>query len=519
MADDKIFGPKEFETNREYLRRLREDNSVSPSKAATLIALTMLMQRQPNAIVDRERLAQTAKEFENHPATQRLMDDPRSAALIRGGDGTALIGMMADKETARQREIDRYRRPDEFVREDAQFLKDAVKHLKEAVRGDGEPGAGEAEAEQRGPLYREMMKQLEAAQSLAESGVQLSGEKARALVGAVRAYNDADARAVNPGGDKKAAGFVGAMCVLNRYMPVKDFRSYCKRMNSAHGHLDPHDPEYVSPASFTHARMNGDEKSAREWLAESQERLSKQFTLEGAAQAAAIRSLSGGNPGKPISPRALDAETLRLTAPGSAFVRTMQDPKAREEFSRLAAGGDVNTLGADLLGAAQRHTRKAAQWQVNNSVRALTRGPVSRHAAAEHLANILAARDFAGRGDAGDLLTNRAFRERAARLQSEPAFRRLAERYQDDPSFRRDMNEALRTDSSAAALQEELVNAAGPLSARRDPAQLRDIGDKREEQHIRDVAAQIGEPKQADPAGRQPERQPEGPQNDQVIEP
>ena len=212
--------------------------------------------------------------------------------------------------------------------------------------------------------------------------------------------------------------------------------------------------------------MTGEAKTAREWFAESRERLMKNFSIEGCAEAAALQKLSKGNPNKVIPQEQLDAEIARLYTPGSAFTRTLKDEKAREEYMHLAAMGESQELGGEMLSAARRHSARAAQWQVNQSIRALTNSPANTHTAAENLANILAARELAAAGDAGEGITNDAFRARAEQLRADPAFQRLASRYSEDPSFRRQVNRDLTADSSATALQESLQAERAPARER-----------------------------------------------------
>ena len=206
----------------------------------------------------------------------------------------------------------------------------------------------------------------------------------------------------------------------------------------------------------------------------------KTFSLEGCAEAAAIRKLSGGNPRRVIRQEELDAETKRLCTPGSAFVRAMQDEKTREEYSHLASAGKAEELGSDLLNAARRHSVRTAQWQVNRSIRELTSGPVNAYVAAENLSNILAARQLAARGDAGELLVNGAFRARAEQLREDPAFQRLARRYSEDPAFRRQMNRELEKDGDATRLQAEYRRERG------EPAQEAQAERQREQVRLRE---------------------------------
>lgn len=461
--EDGFFGPHQDETYRQYLSRLRDDSSMTASRAAALMATAMLMQGKPNQAVDQEKFYELTRKLKQQPAFRLMMRDGKAKTLLRSGNGGGLIGLMADKETERQRSFEPYRRPREYVQEDARILSDAIEGLKKHAPADGAAGIGDPELEKRGKLYEEMMKRLDQARSLAENGVQLSGEQAKELVSAVKKYNDAGKKDL-PGGEKEAEGHLEAMCLLSRYMPEKSFRSYCRKMNEARGITEPEQPGYTDPEAFLPGRMNGGAKTAKEWYADAQQRLIRGFSPEAAAEAAAIRKLSGGNPNKAINKEDLELETKRLCEPGSAFVRTMRDDEARQVFVHLAATGRAQELGTNILTAARKHTAGTAQGQVNRSIRELTSGPVNAFVAAENLANILAARELAFRDDAGEQLTNGAFRARAQQILSDPAFQRMARRYSEDPTFRRRMNQEFAKDSSGKALQNVYKRVSDPKS-------------------------------------------------------
>ena len=463
--EERIFGPHEGETYRQYMDRLKDDGSLTRSRAAALMTTSVLMRGKANQRMDRDAFHDMHKKLERHPAMRRMMQDPQTAGLMRSGNGSGLLSLLAEKETERQKTFDRYMRPEEYVREDARFLKTAIDRLNRNAPKDT-AAAGDPELRRRGKLFQEMIKRLEHARSLAESGIQLGGEKTRELIGAVKAYNDGGNKKL-PGGDKEAEGSLEAMCILSRYMPEQDFRSYCRQMNKAHGTEGPRQPRHADPGAFPADRLYGSAKTAKEWYAESKVRLMKRFSPESCAEAAAIQQLSRGNPNKVIRPEELKEEIKRLSAPGSALSRTLKDETAREEFIHLASMGESEELGTELVATARKHSARAAQWQVNRSIRALVSGPANTYTAAENLANILAARELAARGDAAEPLTNRAFLERAEQMRSAPAFQRLAARYSEDPTFRRQMNRELSEDGSGTALQTAFERFAAPVRERR----------------------------------------------------
>ena len=476
--EERIFGPHEQETYRQYLSRLKDDQSLTRSRAAALMATSMLMQGKANQPMDREAFHALSRKLEKHPAIRLMMQDTKTVGLLRSGNGNGLLRLLADKETERQHSFDRFRRPEEFVKEDAKFLKTAADRLKQKPPLASADGKNDPEKDKR---YQEMMKRLEHAQDLADHGVQLSGEKTKELIKAVKAYNDAGDKKL-PADAGEAEGHLEAMCILSRYMPEKDFRAYCKQLNKAHGAANPRQSRYEDPEAYPADRLEGGAKTAKEWYTDSKTRLMKNFSIEGCAEAAAIRRLSQGNPHKVIRRDELEGETKRLSEPGSALSRTLKDEKAREEYVHLASMGEAEDLGTDLLAAAKKHSARAAQWQVNRSIRELVSGPVNPYVAAENLANILAARELAVRGDAGESLTNGAFQARAEQLRADPSFQRLASRYSEDPSFRRRMNRELGEDNSATMLQEAYHRAAAPGRERRAEQQEPQLERKPEEE-------------------------------------
>ena len=454
-----IFGPHDYETYKQYMERLKQDGSLSSDKAAAMMTTSMLMKGRANQVVDRKAFDQVSKKLQSQTAFRQMMQDQKTPELLRRGSTTGLFGLMAEKENSRQKSFERYQRPKEFAPADAKFLDTAIKRLETQKPGDVTP-----EDKRRGPCYEEMMKRLREAKALTEEGKQLTGEQTKALVGAVKAYNDA-------GNEKPAPGKTEIMCVLSRYMPEKTFRSYCSDINKERGEKQPKEADYEDPENYPAGRLTGEAKTAKEWFAESRERLMKNFSIEGCAEAAALQKLSKSNPHRVVHQEELDREISHLVTPGSAFSRTLKDEKAREEYMHLAAMGESQELGSELLSAARKHSARAAQWQANQSIRALTSGPVNSYTAAENLANILAAREMAASGDAGEGITNSDFRARAERLRADPAFLRLAEHYNTDPSFRRQINRDLSADSSATTLKEAMKKSASrSVSAKRPGA-------------------------------------------------
>ena len=114
--------------------------------------------------------------------------DPVAVRL--GYAALTLFTAFAAAEKQRQDTLDaKYKRPEEkeLVAMDAELLKTAMNGLRDSA--GSAPTSGSPENESRGKLFTEMMKRMEHARSLAEQGIQLSGESTKALVDAVKAYN------------------------------------------------------------------------------------------------------------------------------------------------------------------------------------------------------------------------------------------------------------------------------------------------------------------------------------------
>ena len=466
-----IFGPHDGETYGHYMRRLVDEPTMNPAKAAAMMVTAMIMQGNMNANrpVDREQLFQMENMIRQLPAFELMRKSGDMNRLMRQGDSVGLIQCMAEKENQRQQAFQKYVRPQEFIGADADFLNTVTEKLKAKKppqAPDGQAGAQDPNLERQTKLYDEMMKRLEAARSKAERGVQLTGEETKNLIAAVKAYNDggADKR---PGVERPREGYTEAMCLLGRYMPAQEFRSYCRQVNQGRNLRNPAQQGYAQPEYFASDRLTGTAMTAGERLERSREHLMKSFSATSCAEAVAIQKLSGGNPNRLIRQDELDKETLRLLSPGTAFMRAMKDDETRENMAKLAAAGGSSKLGSDLMRAAREHMINSAQWQVNRSIRALTgSGPMNEYFTSLHLANVLAARELATGRDPGENITAGSFREHAEKLQEDPAFRQLAARYVHDPAFRRQMNRSLAADSGQA-LTNALRREQEPMRANR----------------------------------------------------
>ena len=139
------------------------------------------------------------------------------------------------------------------------------------------------------------------------------------------------------------------------------------------------------------ALLQGGARSARDLMLAAQKQLGRGMTVDGCATVTAIMQISKGNPNAIIRREALETEIKKMKQPGSAFLRTMSDDRAREKYAELANGGNGALLGRSILRDARNHSVRSAQWQVNQSVKSAGRDGVS----VEKLAVILAAREMA----------------------------------------------------------------------------------------------------------------------------
>ena len=430
------------ETYFDMIERLRGQRPVKAQVVAEMMAAGMLQQHAGiGAAANPQAVALMAVQLQKQPSFDTLMADERTRELAENGFATDLITLLADKETQRLRDLDRYARPGDWAKQDAEFLKRATAAIRKAV----------PKKEQQGRRFKEMMKRLDEARTLAEQGLPLSGEKGKQLVDAVKKYNDGGKSI--PGGKKTATASAEAMTVLNRYMPGPQFGDYCDAINRSRQADALNHPRHVEPASFGPERLAG-ARTGRELLAQIRTAAYQRgsMTLQECAAVAAIHKLSRGNPNVLVNPGALKLQQDQMMTKGSPLRRTLEDPEAMKSYQAMASKGKYGEMGEHMLADARLHSIRTAQGQVNRSIRALTSGPVNQFFAAQHLANILAAREFAAQSPADQQITNGAFRARAEQLQEDPAFQRFAQRYATDPTYRDHTNQELIADSSATSL-------------------------------------------------------------------
>lgn len=414
---------------------------------AGLMAATALSRR--GAKPDAASQAKLARAIMRQPAFRELLNDERAVKLMRDGRGSDLCALFLLKDRKLNGPRGPYARPASLSGEDADFLKTA----KDSMKG-GQAQGSAAELERESKLLAELKKQMDHAQSLAEKGIALDERDSSALVTAAKRYNDGGSRI--PGGRREAPYSKQAMCILSRYMPKEEFRSYCAGINRARGAEAASSRGHVEPDDYTKALLTGAARPASELMTEAGRRLSSKITVENCAVAAAVHKLSGGNPNAIISREALDNEVSLLKKPGSAFMQVMRDDKARGQFARLAAGGNALKIGRTITEESRRYSVRAAAVQMQRSMEAAAKG----HGSIDTAAEIIAAKQLAGSSDPSAGVTAGAFRERVESIKSSSSFTRLSERYDSDPGFRETVDRELASGDRSGFVERELEKQA-----------------------------------------------------------
>ena len=425
--------------------RLRQE-PCKDSVVANMIAATILMQREPTAKANRNQTTVLAQKLVGQPCFNRLMQDPKTKTMLKKGNGVGLIELMAVKESERKLEIDKYKRPVEFVAQDGLVLRTAIEKIREQEQEqDAAVGAGAAGLDQKGKRYQEMMKQLEHAEALAEQGIQMSGEDCKKLIDAVKKYNDSGTKI--PGGPKKAKANVEAMCLLKRFMPEEEFQAYL-------GGINARLKKPVQSEAFSEKRLMGQEQKASELQKKCRLQLQQHFTIENCAALVASKLTPAKNGF--VDKEEYERQKAILMTNGSAFRKALQDNDVKKNVSDIVKNGATVTRIVNVVnqGAAD-HAGKTAQWQFNRSKAFLLGGRVNAHLAGEHLANLMALHNFVSSTGMGDKLTNKGFAERAEEVEKDPVFRRMADRYASDQQYRNYLNNKLKEDGTGACLQQE----------------------------------------------------------------
>ena len=442
------------ETWKEYIERLRKGPTVGAAELSGIMCATVLMGKNPNVRVNEQMLNALSARLTKQPSFRRLARDPEALALGRNGKGAEIIVRMGEIKRETDAARARYQRDKSQVRDDAIFLRAAERSMKDSFAQ-----VSPAQKERENRRFLEMMKRMDHARSLAEQGIPLDGKTSRELAQAVQQYNNGGGK--TPGGKQQAAASKEALCVLKRLMPENEFNDYCASINRTHGAKDPTHRRYVDPKDYGDALVRGGARSARDLMLASQRQLSRGMTLDGCAAVTAIMQLSRGNPNAVIRRDALESEIKKLKTPGSAFLRAMSDPKARERYGELASGGSAVLLGKSLIRAAKAHTVRAAQWQMDQAMQSSGKDG-SGGASVEKLAVILAAREMAVNAGASQEITNGAFKAKTEEIRSSPGFSALAAQYRRDPALRNRINAGLINGDGGKALEQEYQKVNAP---------------------------------------------------------
>lgn len=450
------------ETYREYMRRLSKTRDITDLGVAAMIATTTLMKGKPawDQQVDEHQVSVMAKEISQQKAFKQMLRTNKDVNLLAAnGMGAELCLELARTQNKISEAIEPYRRKlDTASRErDYEFVQ-AGKRWMEKLEKENKPRESEAARDIRQEYFRtrfvfegtgEAFRPVEHNVPKPEECIRLIDETRKRIDGPVD---------IPGSGGLSEDEFTFNMCLLHQYMPKDRFEQYCKQITE-------HSGKKIEPEDYNMERMMGAKKLAAEWNKEREERIrkawkeNKTIDREALAEAVAVRQLSHGKSDAFVHVRDIEAMKRKLLAPGSAFDRTLKDPG--EITKELEKENSFDSIVLMTRAEQRGHALRTAQWQVNRSVRALQE-PTSPSLRTEHLANIIAAQEFAAinakkKFDGTEPLTNANFRERAMQIRSDPAFKRLADKYNNDPEFRAEVNRKIKDDDKASELQNQYM--------------------------------------------------------------
>ena len=508
--------PKEGETYKEYMRRLSRTKDIDRIGVAGMIAASMMMKKNGggNKPVDKKEVDALIYKLQKQPAFNHMIEkSPDLGLLVANGAGSELCVRLSEHQAAYEKALGPYRRPTGMWERDKEHdVEFSINTWLNEIYDVGNEKKGTKGYEER--LAR---KRKDYPEALNVASTPLPPpEKCRRLVWEAR--NRINGPDNVPGGGKLGEKeFTFNMCLLNHYMPKKDFEKFCKELNKNASV----ERGLVKPEDYDFERIMGKKKKAQEFNKECEERLfenwkeKKTLDVDTLAEAAAIRELSHGMDGKLVRREEIDAMKEKLLAPGSAFQRTMQDvmkdKKTQEETLRKLNGTDgIDHLAGSIHTEAKTHALRTAQFQVNRSIRALAEGPSNSHLNQEHLATIIAAREFAAKKhDGTEQLNNGAFEERTRQIQNDEAFKRLAERYNADPQYRAQIKQSLKGDDTAQELQKDYMKIQNDMRKRQAERLEKERQKKEQEQKEREEKQRQQEEKARRQAEKQKQFKPE----------
>lgn len=478
------FLPQEGETYKDYMRRLSKNKDAAPYGVAGMIATSMLIKDGgANRPVEPDKLKALTEKISAQPAFNNLLKRNDVKLLVANGAGSELCMRLADEEKEYEKACAPYARSKDFDerKADFDFSVECQKKIGKIVAA-GSVGKDEKEAQQNAERmnqsYAKTMWALSHTQQPSRKDMEHgfpSAEECRSLVWETcKRINGPDG--VPGGGNLGEEEFELNMCLLGRYMPKKDFEDYCKELNKHR----TREQGKLKPEDFDLARIQGRKERATEFNRRCGQRLeehwkqNRQIDVDALAEAVAIRQLSHANGSSVLQGWEIEAQKKKLLAKGTAFQRAMQDiakkPEQQEKImGQLKEPGNIENLVVETRTQMRDHALRSAQYRVNRSVRALADGPSNSFLNTEHLADIIAAREFAAKFRVGtEPLSNGGFYERSLQIQSDPAFKRLAERYNTDPKYREEIKEALKKDKTAGGLEREYLKSQSELQEQRE---------------------------------------------------
>ena len=435
------------QTYRKYMRVCKQNakNLQEPDAmlAANMVSAAMLMQSVgPGAEVDMNDLSQMSLQLMKQSSFRAMVKDPKTLQLMKDGKGVGMVELMAQKQNEYIHRNDDYRRIESQVKDDAKILSDYLNNV------GGTADAGAINVTRKGKAYREMIQQMQSAQTKMAQGIPLSGDESKALCDAVQKYNNNNQN-IAGGMSAKNVHYAQNMSLLKRFMPPKEFNAYCADIKKAHPQRES------TPENFIPGRLNGTAKTAAELKAEYKRSLQHSFSLEGVAAICAINKMAKGDKNCVITQDRLKFETKKMMAQGSAFNRTVMNAPDKKVLKDLSEQGNVDGVIKEVQERSVKHTVGTAQWYVNRSARALNDGHLNRHEAAFNLAALVAAGSVAK--DAMNLSTpidKKAFSSAIEATMASKDFQRMVDRYQSDPSYRKNLNANIATTGGANVSQE-----------------------------------------------------------------
>lgn len=530
------FLPKEGETYKDYMRRLSNNKGAAPYGVAGMIATSMLIKSGGgNRPVEPEKLKALTEKISAQPSFNNLLKRNDVKLLVANGAGSELCVKLAEEEEEYQKACEPYARSKDYDdrKADFEFTTEYQKQLGQLIASGGaRKGPEEKQEDYEARVNQEYAKTtwvLSHTQKPSKKDPEQgspTAEECRSLVWEARKRINGP-EDVPGGANLSEEEFTLNMCLLNRYMPRKEFADYCKAINKNR----TREQGQINPEDFDMSRLLRRKERAADFNRRSAQRLDEQWKqnhkvdAEALAELLAVRQLSHANGNNVLQGWQVEAEKKKLLAKGTAFQRMMQDiekkPEQQEKLmEKLKEGADVEELAIEARTQMRDHALRSAQYRVNRSIRALADGPSNTFLDTEHLADILAAREFAAKFRTGtEPLSNGGFYERSLQIQNDPAFQRIAERYKNDPKYREELKNSLKNDETAGKLERDYMEIQLDLrerQAEREEKQREQEQREREQREQEQPAAE--QERQREDQQRQQQRDQNQPNLDQQRE-